>query len=103
MEQEGSNDCDENVYKSELSFFSHRENVNLLIGQLCSEKLLTWETAWKEKWEWLIQVISEFQEQNNLLNPYLEEIISPITNKILLIIDTLNLHHTSVGSNQVMT
>lgn len=65
---------------SELTHFSDFDVVLELIRSFCS---VDWQSAWKAKWEWLVMVISKYQEQPTLLSPYLEALVSPMYNRLL--------------------
>jgi hypothetical protein len=79
---------EDNIVKSEQSFFSDWKLVQSWIDELCSEK---WEQAWIEKWEWISTTLLVFQEQPTLLSPYLESFVVPITNRLLYIMESLGL------------
>eukprot|EP01041_Mallomonas_annulata_P002638 gene2638-5176_t len=81
---------DDNVIKSEISFFVEYSEVIDFIKDLCSER---WEETWNLKWEWLFQTIAKYQEQSIILNPYLEEIVTLLTGNMLNIINSLNINN----------
>ncbi len=87
-DSEGKDEGDEGVAKSEQSFFSDWPTVQQLINELCEDD---WENVWKEKWEWITSTLLVFQEQPTLLGPYLENFVTPITKKLLAIMENLGL------------
>ena len=77
-------DEDQNVLRSEASFFAEWDFVKLFISEICTDK---WESMWDTKWELLSSIFLVFQEQPSLLSPYLEEIVIPLTARLIAILD----------------
>ena len=67
-------------YGAELTFFSDRDRVNSAIRSVCSE---AWASNYTSDQDSLALMLGKYQEQSTLLNPYLEELISPLFSKIL--------------------
>ena len=90
--------CEENVVTSEISFFVEHLEVTTFVHGLCD---INWQHTWRERWEWFTITISKYQEQSNILNPHLEEIVSPLTECMLKIIRTFPIASSGVAQFQV--
>ena len=89
----------ENTLLSEATFFRHRDEVLAAVLGLCGNN---WEIIWNEKWEWLQATLSLYQEQPTLLTPHLEELIVPLTSRLLIIMEELGVFDpaTLIASNR---
>ena len=85
---EDASNGDENFIKSEISFFIEREEVASYIIAVCGQD---WKNPFHAKWDWLVNTISKYQELSTVLNPYLEELVTPLTICMLDILKSLNL------------
>ena len=74
--------ADENQLQDsgELSFFSERYEVLKAIKSICDGAELS---LFSVKFDWLVIVLGKYQEQPTLLNPYLFEMMNPLTTKVL--------------------
>jgi hypothetical protein len=72
---------------SELTHFADYDVVLEAILSFCgpSDK---WGKEWKAKWEWLGMVLAKYQEQPTILNPHLEDLITPITNRLIVLMES---------------
>jgi hypothetical protein len=73
----------ERVLRSEEEFFSDWHNVKNFIADVVSER---WEAAWIGQWELISASLLVFQEQPTLLSPHLEDIVVPLTNSLIEIL-----------------
>lgn len=89
----------EKTLLSEATFFRHRDEVLEVVLALCGTE---WEHTWNDKWEWLQATLSLYQEQPTLLTPHLEELIVPLTSKLLRIMEELGVFDAAalVASNR---
>ena len=79
------NDGDlQNVVRSEASFFSDWELVKSFVNDMCEDQ---WEQIWSSKWEHVTTCLLVFQEQPTLLGPYLEDIVVPLTLRLIGILE----------------
>jgi hypothetical protein len=78
-------DTEENVLRSEASFFAEWDFVQEFIAGVCSSGWEVWAAA--ARWERLSAVLLVFQEQPSLLSPYLEEIVVPLTARLIGILE----------------
>jgi hypothetical protein len=88
-------------YGAEITFFSDRHRVNSAIKNVCSEDWASTNTSDQDS---LALMLGKYQEQSTLLNPYLEELISPLFSKILDIAIPICKRHVDlkqVSSSQV--
>lgn len=77
---------------SELSFFVDRVVVLKSVEILCDE---TRVTEWESSWSVLYSSLSKYQEQPLLLNPSLEEIMTPLCDRLLFLSEKI----VSTGSD----
>lgn len=71
----------------EISFFSDKEEVLVVINEICSN---TWEIIFEKKFDWLQLVLGRYQEQPTLLGSSIQELITPMTDKMLDIVSTID-------------
>jgi hypothetical protein len=71
----------------EISFFSDKEEVLVAINEICSNK---WEIIFEKKFDWLQLVLGRYQEQPTLLGSSIQELITPMTDKMLDIVSTID-------------
>ena len=67
---------------AELSFFVDRDYVVDFILKVCGEN---WEAEFTEKFELVVAALGKYQEQPTLLNPHLSEMLTPMTEKMIVI------------------
>ena len=65
---------------SEYSFFVDRDIVLLAIHNVCDD---TMEKEWEKHWAIYNTCLSKYQEQPLLLNPSLEELMTPLCERLL--------------------
>ena len=75
---------DTDFIKSELTHFTDFDVVLQTTNSFCGSG---WEKQWSEKWEWLVMLVSKYQEQPTLLSPHLEDLISPLCKHLLELMD----------------
>ena len=76
---------DADFIKSELTHFVDYDAVQDTIFKFCLPE--GWDVYWDQKWEWLVAIVSKYQEQSSLLNPHLENLITPICNRLIELMD----------------
>lgn len=75
---------DADFIKSELTHFADFDVVLQTLNSFCGP---AWKKQWAEKWEWLVMLVSKYQEQPTLLSPHLEDLISPLCQRLLALMD----------------
>ncbi len=65
---------------SELSFFKEKQEVTSLICTVCSS---AWENTFECDFGMLDKVLIQYQEQPQLLGPYIGELLEPLVDCIL--------------------
>jgi hypothetical protein len=84
---------DVDFIKSELTHFVDYEGVHDAISKFCLSE--GWEIHWDQKWEWLTATVSKYQEQSSLLNPHLENLITPICSRLIELMDMFGVFESS--------
>jgi hypothetical protein len=79
-----SSEENETVLRSEEEYFSDWHNVKKFIAEVVS--VGSWEAAWTQQWEIISTSLLIFQEQPTLLSPHLEDIVVPLTNSLIEIL-----------------
>lgn len=80
---EAADEDDLSVVRSEASFFSEWDLVKNFVQEMCGDN---WEEIWNSKWEHVTTCLLVFQEQPTLLGPYLEDIVVPLTMRLIEIL-----------------
>jgi hypothetical protein len=79
--EEGIDPADDG-YGAELSFFVDRDIVVGFIHKVCCD---SWEVEFTEKFDLIVAALGKYQEQPTLLNPHLSEMLTPMTEKMIVI------------------
>ena len=72
---------------SELSFFKEKAEVNLIIIRICGEN---WSVSFEHDLSLLDKVLVKYQEQPQLLGPYVGDLLAPLIDRILILVKNID-------------
>lgn len=85
-------DTELSFVKSEISFFKEHIECISVIKNFCESD---WEQHYNEKREWLNITMIKYLEQPSLLNPYLEDLVTPLSETMLRIVSSVTISEES--------
>lgn len=93
--------CDDDVatlaLKSETAQFVESEAVRETVGRLAGP---VWDEAFfGAQWDWLVITIAKYQEMPTLLNPYLEPILGPVFERLVVTMTGFGLMGSGSGAH----
>lgn len=83
---------------TELSFFVDLDSVLAFIRDICEDD---WELPFQNRFEWVVATLGKYQEQPTLLNPHLCEMLTPLTDRMIVIATTSTLDTSRTSTVEV--